>query len=256
MDRVISPPGEAVTKAWQIRPVQTRVFTSNPVDTGATLGIPMRTPVFCIAALLLVACTSHEGEQPESRPEPTPPIVSAPQIALRGAIASVALVQDCPDPPPPSAAAAPVHQSISAGARAKPGPGGPGDTWQQPCTQSSMQLTLSHDAREAQRVVIKAARLTAAATGALLAPIPTRGPTRWDDAGTYSPWDETLPAKTELKASYKLGEPDWSAVTKALGNDDTYAPRYVLEVDIELAGRITTLRSPEFQREFPHVVVT
>jgi hypothetical protein len=220
----------------------------------------MRT-VACLSvvAVLLGACASHEGVGSGPTAEP------APQIAFRGTIASVAIVQDCPDPapsadmPPPAAAAeraapGPTSSMVNPGSAMRGDVAGGG--WSPPCTQSSMQLMLSHDGREPQRVTIDAARLTAAGTGALLGTIPVRGPSRWDDAGRYVAWDESLPASAEIKASYKLGEPDWSLVTKALGNDDVYGARYVLEVDVAFAGRKITLRSQEFQREYPHVVVT
>jgi len=240
----------------------------------------------CVLALAVVACTSHEGA-PESTPEPrkteTPvketPVKEtpvAPQIALRGAIASVSLIQNCSDdephlPPPPAAgqpaaakdearipaAAEPmpgsrVAQLVAPGASAKPGGGG----FRQPCTQSFMQLNLAHDAKQAQKIEIEAVRLTAAGTGTKLGHVPFRGPTHWDEGGRYVVWDQTIPAAQEIKASYKLGEIDWTEVGKAVGNDDTYSPRYVLEVDVAIAGRTITLRSNEFQREHAHVIVT
>lgn len=234
----------------------------------------------CVLALALVACTSHEG-RPDSTPEPKTlpakvkePLVKespvAPQIALRGAIASVSLIQNCSDdephqPPPPAskdggrtpAAAEPMPASrgaqlVAPGASAKPGGGG----FRQPCTQSFMQLNLAHDAKEAQKIEIKAVRLTVAGTGTQLGLVPFRGPTHWDEAGRYVAWDQTIPAAQEIKASYKLGDLDWTEVGKAVGNDDTYTPRYVLEVDVAIAGRTITLRSNEFQREHAHVIVT
>jgi hypothetical protein len=214
-----------------------------------------------IAAALLSACASHEGASSDTSAEPSP------QIVLRATIASVAIVQDCPDAAPAAPAPAPGPSAmeqpdpgpaanVSAGASLRRGDSVDGGGWSPPCTQSSIQLTLAHDGREPQRFAIKAARLTAAITGAQLGSIPVRGPSRWDDAGRYVAWDESLPAAAELKASYKLGEPNWSAVTKALGNDDVYGARYVLELDVEFSGRKITIRSPEFQREYPHVVVT
>ena len=196
------------------------------------------------------ACTSHEGAQPDAPDR-------GPQLQFRGAIASVALIQECPDKAPSSPAApGPASREMMPrgehpGAALDSGPG-----WSPPCTQSTMQLTLSHDGSEIQGFAIKAARLTAAGTGAHLASVALRGPTRWDDAGRYVAWDEKLPPSRELKASYKLGEPDWSLVSKALGKDDTFEGRYVLELDVGFAGRMITLRSAEFQREYPHVVVT
>lgn len=220
-----------------------------------------------ILGVLALGCASHEGATGEKQREPEAKVDPQPQISLRAAIASVSLIRDCPDPTPsksatPAApAAAPMppqdsaSESVAAGARARPA-GDSVDGWSPPCQQSTMQLTLSHDAKEAQRFTLKAARLTAAGTGAQLATIAARGPTRWDEGGRYVDWDESLPAAAELKVSYRLGEPDWSLVSKALGSDDTYGARYVLEVDVELGGRTMTLRSPEFQREYEHVVVT
>jgi hypothetical protein len=226
---------------------------------------------FAVLALVVVGCASHEGEKQR---EPEAETGGVPQVStrtVRAAIASVSLIRDCPDPPPASDAAKssatapspgpaavpadmPPSEPADAGARMKVGDADRG--WSPPCQQSTMQLTLSHDAKETTRFSIKAARLTAAGTGAELAKVPVRGPTRWDDAGRYVEWDESLPASTELKVSYRLGEPDWNLVTKAMGNDDTYGARYVLEVDVFVGGRKMTLRSPEFQREHEHVVVT
>lgn len=213
-----------------------------------------------VVAVLLAACASHEGAGSDPTTEP------APQIAFRGSIASVAIVQNCPDPaptadvPPAAASEAAMPAPGPTANMVSPGSAMRGDAvdggWSPPCTQSSMQLVLSHDGREAQPFAIQAVRLTAAGTGAQLGSIPVRAPSRWDDAGRYVAWDERLPASAEVKASYKLGEPDWNLVTQALGNTDVYGARYVLEVDVAFAGRKITLRSPEFQREYPHVVVT
>lgn len=214
-----------------------------------------------LAVCLATACASHEGPEPELE---TPTAVAA---ELRATIASVQLAQDCPDPPaaaaqtpaPASAVAPPagdVERERAAG-KMSPGaamPGGGG--WTPPCTQSGVQLTLSHDGEDALPFEIKAMRLTAAGQGGVLATVPFRGPSKWTDAGRYDPWDQRLAPGTELKASYKLGEPDWSMVAKTLGNDDTYGKQFVLEVDVVFAGRSITLRSPEFEREHPHVIVT
>lgn len=199
--------------------------------------------------LASTACTSHDGHEPE------PP--TATKIELRAAIASVQLAQDCPDPPaaPPAAQPA-VMQELAPGAAARMRGDGSGD-WSPPCTQSAVQLTLSHDGKDTQPFEIKAMRLTQAGQGGVLASVPFRSPSRWIvDGNRYDAWDQKLAPATELKVSYKLGEPDWSLVAKTLGNDDTFGKRYVLEVDVSFAGRSITLRSPEFEREHPHVIVT
>jgi hypothetical protein len=109
-----------------------------------------------------------------------------------------------------------------------------------------VQLTLAHDGDIAQRIAIQAARLVDADTGAPLGTIAVRGPTRWDSASnTYVAWDELLPAGPGIMASYKLAAPAGRLVS-----------RTVLELDVRFDGRTITLRSPEFQHEPPHVMVT
>lgn len=221
------------------------------------------------AALLAVACTSHEPPardaapvaeakpdakpepKPEPRPEPPPKI-----LQLVGTISSVSFVEDCPDAVPSTA------PSSSMPAPAAPpdlAPGAPitalrerkaGDTahgmWQPPCRQSTVQLTLAHDGDIAQRIAIKAARLVDADTGAPLGTVAVRGPTRWDaTSSAYVAWDELLPAGPGIMASYKLAAPA-----------DRLVSRAVLELDVRFDGRTITLRSPEFQHEPPHVMVT
>lgn len=194
------------------------------------------------------ACTSHEGQEPGTE---TP----VPTVALKATIASVQLAEDCPDKEE-APAAGKVSAATSIERARGPVAGDSPDGWSPPCSQSTMQLTLSHDGKQALPIEVKAVRLTAAGTGALLGTTPFRKPSRWTDDGRYEAWDQSLAAGAELKVSYKLGQPDWSLVAKALDNDDTYGQRYVVEVDIAFAGRSITVRSPEFEREYPHRVVT
>jgi hypothetical protein len=201
--------------------------------------------------LASAACTSHEGHEPGTE---TP----ASNVALRATIASVMLSEDCPDKDEAPAqgrkeSAAKSMERVAPGAAMGDSPDG---SWSPPCSQSSMQITISHDGKSAMPFEVKAVRLTAAGTGALLGTVPYRKPSRWTDDGRYEAWDQSLAAGTELKVSYKLGLPDWNLVAKAMDNDDTYGQRFVLEVDIAFAGRTITVRSPEFEREYPHRVVT
>jgi len=213
--------------------------------------------------LLVVACTSHDGGKPDGTPSRgTPP------VEFRGSIASVSIVQDCPDvaadSAPPTTAAAqreavapPPHAVPDDGSRAVPSDEG---GWSPPCTQSAMQLNVSHDRADALPMSIVAARLTSAESGAHLAMVPVRSPTRWEEGGRYVAWDERVPAATELEVSYALGEPQWNALTLALGKDDDSRARYILELDLELgmegASRTITIRSGEFQRDYPHLMET
>jgi hypothetical protein len=208
---------------------------------------------FTLLAVLSSGCASHDsaiGNKPEAEVK----------HQLRASIASVQMIQDCPDPageaatpaaekPMPSA-----DESISAGASASR-IAGDGGSFRQPCTQSTMQLSLAHDAPDAQRVEVVAVRLMRGTDA--LGPIPARKPSKWNDTGTYDAWDERVPVGSEIKVSYRLGEPDWSKVQEKLGSGvDPYAQRYVLEVDLKMEGHTFTVRSPEFSREYPHVVVT
>lgn len=215
------------------------------LETAAMRRLPL-----LLSLLLFGACASHDGREPDTETPVTQ------RVELRASIASVQLAQNCPDPAAAleetPAAAMPIQQG--AAARMK---GDSQGNWSPPCTQSTVHLTIAHDGKETLPFEVKAMRLTQAGQGGVLASVPYRGPQRWvEGSSRYETWDEKLAASTELKVSYKLGEPDWSLVSKAIGSDDTYGKRYVLEVDVSFAGRTITLRSPEFEREYPHVVVT
>lgn len=236
-----------------------------------------------LVALTLSACAAHEappaatGSHPEQPPEPA----KVPHAELKLAIASVTMQQDCPDPPEPVAApvapivpadpaAAPAQapqpkrgsmqqgdqESPMLGAtldRRNPGSG----PWQQPCTQSSMQLSLTNTGDAPGKLEIKAVRLLDNTTKKPLGTLTSRRPSLWIDTSTaYQPWDEqTLPGAT-LKVSYSLGEPDWTAVGTNLGHTNFYTAPLLLEVDIAVDGTVQTLRSPEFMRQEVHLIVT
>jgi hypothetical protein len=204
--------------------------------------------VSCVLAS--TACASHDGHEPEIQ---TPTVQ---RVELRAAIASVQLAQDCPDGDQAAAAMPPSESS----AKQAPGAALRGDSpdggWSPPCRQSTVQLTVSHDGKETLPFELKAMRLTQAGQGGVLATVPFRKPSQWTKAERYEAWDSRLAPGGELKISYDLGEPDWSLVAKTLGTDDTYGKRYVLEVDISFGGRSITVRSPEFEREYPEVIVT
>ncbi len=207
---------------------------------------------FTLLAVLSSGCASHDsalGNKPEAEVK----------HQLRATIASVQMIQDCPDPEPeaakPSAAMPSSSESVARGAAASRIAGDSDGSFRQPCTQSTMQLSLAHDAPDAQRVEVVAVRLVRGTD--VLSPIAARKPSKWSESGTYDAWDERVPVGSEIKVSYRLGEPDWSKVQEKLGADvDTYSQRFVVEVDLKMGGQTLTVRSPEFAREYPHVVVT
>ena len=218
---------------------------------------------FALLALLSSGCASHDsalGTKPEAEVK----------TQLRATIASVQMIQDCPDPqsepssPAVGASAAKDEAAMQAPAsESEPAPGAAarmadslhGGGFQQPCTQSTMQLSLAHDAADAQRIEVVAVRLMRGTD--VLGKIAARKPSKWNDSGMYDAWDERVPVGSEIKVSYRIGEPDWSKVQEQLGAGvDVYSQRYVLEVDLKMGGTTLTVRSPEFSREYPHVVVT
>jgi hypothetical protein len=230
-----------------------------------------------IAATLATACAPHDDGDvnepdaprvdPKPDPEPEQPVPVSEMATVT--IASVQIVQDCPDSP--DAPAQPTHEKPAMSSQAAPMPPALGDEsraarvargasadgsapFRQPCTQSSMQLSFAGQGPEAAKVQIGAVRVLTS-TGEKLGTLQARKPTAWRDSG-YQPWDEMLPADSDLKASYKLSVPDWSVVESKLGDRNPFETMFVLEVDVEIGGETQTVRSPEFVRERPHVIVT
>lgn len=242
--------------------------------------MPRLSPV--LVALALSACAAHEAPPSTTgRAVETPPEVKTPRAELKIAIASVTLQQDCPDPPEPFAArAAPspaalapaadavapiihpvpgdvANESPAMGAslaRRGPGSGGP---WQPPCTQSTMQLSLSNTGDARGTLAIKAVRLLDAASKRPLGTLEARRPGLWSDPAGYQKWDQSILPGATLKASYSLGEPSWPDVHIKLGAaSNLYTTPFLLEVDITVDGEVQTVRSPEFLRQEVHMIVT
>jgi hypothetical protein len=231
--------------------------------------------------LATVACASHEppptpkqGPPPEvAEPEPEPPR----QPLARAAIASVQMIEDCPDqnegwrPPPAAGSPAPAEPAAAAAAAepmpAAPMPGAalyeaasaravPGDDhgWHMPCTQSTMQLAFSGQGDRTSTVAIEAVRLLDPTSGKAVATVTAREPAAWAD-GAYQSWNETIGPRQEVKASYELSVPDWYAVETQIGTG-SQGFMFVLEVDVKVDDERQTVRSAPFPREMPHVIVT
>jgi hypothetical protein len=238
----------------------------------------------CISALGLTgACTSTETPPtppkdgtkvddpkpvPETPPEPEEP---APEPTARAAIASVQLIEDCPNqnsawrPPPaagPAADSAPAAQApakeTAAAARSMPSPGaaiggGGGPSWNH-CTQSTLQLVFAGQGDRTSKVEIETVRLLDPKTGKSVATLKAREPAAWTD-GAYQSWNETIGPKQEVKASYELSVPDWVEVERQIGTSSS-GFMFELELDVKVGGELQTVRSAQFPREMPHVIVT
>jgi hypothetical protein len=126
-------------------------------------------------------------------------------------------------------------------------------SFDQPCTQSTMQLSFIGQGPSPAKVEIQAVRILSP-TGKILATIKARGATWWTQS-SYQPWDEQLAPDSDLKASYKLSVPDWSELDKKVGGN-SYGKMFVLEVDVLVGGQKQTAHSSQFPREEPHVIVT
>ena len=219
------------------------------------------TTVFASVSLLLLACGNESTSKAPKGPDPTPKVVV---VVAQPTIASVQLIQDCPDPKVADAKvespavetmadapmpAQPPAQGASAASRSKPGPGG----FQQPCTQSSMQVAFAGQGGASSQVEVKAVRLLSA-DGESLGGMDSRLPTVWQ-AESYQPWDGVVAPNTDIKTSYKLSMPDWNAVEEKLGGT-SFGPMFMLEVDVMIGDQLKTIKSPQFPRQQPAIIVT
>ncbi len=228
-----------------------------------------------LAFVLCTACASHEtteapkpkpaaddGATPKPEPKPEPD----PEPVAQAAIASVQMIQDCPDPKPvaqkPAAPAQPAAPAPSAampirmedaarGASAR----GTAD-FVQPCTQSTVQIAFTGQGDTTGAVHIEEVRLLLPDGSRSVATLTARSPTAWAESGRYEPWDQIIGPRKDVKASYKITVPEWSKVDAALDSHNSMGHMFLLEIDIAIGGQRQTIRSPQFPREEPHIIVT
>jgi len=227
-----------------------------------------------IVVLLLTACAGWESSTPayaqpvveEPTPShyaPPPPVVDVPTDPApepadgppgdRVAIASVHLLDDCPDP-----RAEPEMRERSAASKMRPPryAGEAAEDSRRRCAQSMVQMAVRSD--RPGRLRIEAVRVLDPVTKRVAGTASLRQPSRWEPtSGMYAPWDERVVAGADLQTSYKLGALDLSKANAPGGPSvNTYAGPFMLEVDISIDGRRQTVRSPEFGREEPDMVRT
>lgn len=124
------------------------------------------------------------------------------------------------------------------------------------CEQSTVQLALRSGRAGQFRVegvrVLDGARQRVAGSSTL------RQPTQWSAAGSaYLEWDERVVAGSDLQISYKLGDLELPGAQQlARPGFDPYFGPFILELDVSIAGRRQTIRSPEFRRENMDMVQT
>lgn len=228
-----------------------------------------RFPHAVAICLLLASCATSEEAKSREVIEPTPdvpaePVVATPTptpasppdagaavaTALTPAIASVQMAQDCPKKTVKKEKA--KRPMPGAPSRSRIRPDGNGN-FNQPCTQSSIQISVSGVATPGSTMAIKGMRLLTP-DGKQVATVQARMPTLWKESG-YVNWDGVLTSDAEHKASYHISVPDWAALEKTMGKS-TYNMMFVLDVDVEIGGTVTTVRSPSFERTQPMMIRT
>jgi hypothetical protein len=230
-------------------------------------------------ALLLGGCAASDDNKsntpdmvPVENANETPPAETATATAIAAAatsatptIASVSLVQDCPDAKAEARSMAdPKLNAPKTLAPSMPAPkkkqskskrkGDSAGGFVQPCSQSTVQLAFAGQAGASAMVSLKEVRLKSA-DGKALGTLAPRAPSIWTEASGYQAWDGVLTPGADHKTSYKLGLPDWSAVETTLGGS-SYGKMYTVEIDVEIDGTVTTLTSPQVERARPQIVKT
>jgi hypothetical protein len=248
--------------------------------------LSIRYATILFSATLVAACTPSGDEKPPGQkppvndsgapaaeagePEPdSEPAATTTKIT----VASVQMIQDCPDTEvetPPAAAPAdegqpagdvpmksetaetaakrkPSPGSVSPGASARGGPG-----FRQPCDQSTVQLAIETTSEAPVAIEIKAVRLMSEAKA--VGTLATRKPKIWKN-NSYETWDQQVVPGAATKASYKLSMPSWSEVDEQIGAS-SFGHMFTLEIDVLVDGKLQTIESPQFPREEPHVIVT
>ncbi len=206
------------------------------------------------APLAPVVVTSQPSVEPEP-PEPeAPPVIEKGDMV---AIASVMLLDDCPEPPAaPSAAPGAASRSGETAESRSPQKGPVRDNSSR-CSQSTVQIAVRSDRPGTFR--IHAIRVLDATSERVAGTTTLRQPSRWNDAdGTYTPqWDERVVPGPALQIIYKLGPLDLSKANKrGTPTVDIFHGPFMLELDVSIDGRRRKVRSSEFGREDEHMMVT
>jgi hypothetical protein len=214
-------------------------------------------PVLVVVVAMAFACQKEKGdtEEAEPKPEPTQPDLTT-KVAT-ASIASVQILENCPDAEAPASKAARGPAKRRAPAESAPasmtaienGEGG----YQAPCRQSTVQVSFEGQGAQPSKVVLKELRLLTA-DGKELGSLSTRLPSKWGES-VYTPWNEVLEPDSDLKASYKITPPNWSEVEGKLGGS-SHGVMFILEAIIDVGGKDQTVRSSEFARYRPTAVPT
>jgi hypothetical protein len=227
----------------------------------------------CCATLLSLAlsgCMTGGEKPPGDKPETTArgddggePEVETPPAKPKAkvSVASVQMIQDCPDTeveaPPSEGGSASQEKSASmpapgAVAKRRSADVAEGDSFRQPCDQSTMQLAFEALGDQPVSVEIKAIRIMSDCKS--VGEVASRKPKIFVDS-VYQAWDQRVTPGGPVQASYKLAMPAWDKVETAIGKS-SFGHMFTLEIDVAVDGTIMTVSSPQFPRDEPHVIVT
>ena len=197
-------------------------------------------PIIAASALIVLSC------QKESKPnEPATPQRTPVEEVAEVIIASVTLLEDCLD----EASAVEEKEQAADDMDRESMPEG----YSEPCRQSTMQFAVTGQGETSANLRIVEVRLLGP-KGATLDTLKTRSPSIWQE-NRYSPWDQVILPKTDVKASYKLSLGNWSKVEQSLGGS-SYGPKFLVEADIDIGGVRKTVRSSHVVREPAEMIDT
>ncbi len=222
-----------------------------------------------LLALAVASAACQKENEPDTVPEATPKVLPA-KVAI-ASIASVQILEDCPDAEPAKAAdpvkaaeqkpakSAPAtgpKLAIRAPAEAAPGARSAPADWGgagPPCLQSTIQVTFKGQGDQSSTVKLKQVRLLTPG-GKDIGGLLSRMPSIWGE-GVYTPWDAKLQPNQDAKVSYKITSPDWTKAETILGGP-THGKMFVLEAVIDIDGKTQKVRSQQFARFWPEMIPT
>ena len=140
-------------------------------------------------ALLTILLASCYTSKPSERT--TPPAAAAVTVDLSGAT----MADDCGDGTIPEREEQDRDKAFD-----------------EPCVPTSMQLSV-RSPREALATTIRIKKVELVdPSGKVLQTLASRHPSRWDNDGAYTAWNEQVSPGQTLAASYLLTPPDWNKV--------------------------------------------
>jgi hypothetical protein len=155
----------------------------------------MRSITPCLAGTIMCLAGCWTSSTP---PTTTEPVAARPKSSVTVALSSVTLAEDCSD------AVASTQPAPNGGVRVR--------IVAPRCQQTTMQLSIhGNGSTRPTKIRIKKVELLDA-RGKSLGQLDVRAPTRFDDAGMYVPWNQSLGPNETLAAAYSLTAPDWSAI--------------------------------------------